>query len=208
MKIRRYQETDHHQVWALHNLALEAAGAHPGSGAWDKDLHNVSQGYLDDDGDFLVGTHDNLIEAMGALNRSSSDRAEIKRMRVYPTSNGKVWDFRCYELWRPGLPRWATSRCTYLRRSSSLRPACFISEVAIPRWDVAGPKVSISYSLRNASNNDMAAIYLPSIVCPFPRHLLRGWSQSTGPFDILSIRRSCSVHQAPTCYKTQGKLCR
>ena len=84
MKIRRYQETDHDQVWDLHNLALEAAGAHPGSGAWDEDLHNVSQEYVDGGGDFLVGTHDNLIVAIGALKRSSSDRAEIKRMRVYP----------------------------------------------------------------------------------------------------------------------------
>ena len=84
MKIRRYQETDHDQVWALHNLALEEAGAHPGSGAWDEDLHNVSQEYLNDGGEILVGTHDNLIVSMGALKRSSSDRAEIKRMRVYP----------------------------------------------------------------------------------------------------------------------------
>ena len=28
MRIRRYRESDHDEVWALHNLALEGTGAH------------------------------------------------------------------------------------------------------------------------------------------------------------------------------------
>ena len=84
MKIRRYQETDHGVVWALHNLALKGVGAHPGSGGWDEDLHRIQEEYIDRGGEFLVGTRGGRIVAMGALRRSASERAEIKRMRVHP----------------------------------------------------------------------------------------------------------------------------
>jgi len=84
MKIRRYRDPDHDDVWALHNLALEDIGAHAGNGPWDDDLHHIAEIYLEGGGDFLVGLYDARIVAMGALRRSSSDRAEIKRMRVHP----------------------------------------------------------------------------------------------------------------------------
>ena len=84
MRIRRYRESDHDDVWALHNLALEGTGAHAGNGPWDDDLHHVKDIYLNSDGEFLVGVHDQRIVAMGALKRTSTDRAEVKRMRVHP----------------------------------------------------------------------------------------------------------------------------
>ena len=87
MKIRRYGESDHDEVWSLHNVALqEISGAHAGNGPWDDDLHHIKETYLDGGGEFVVGVEGGRIVAMGALKRSSSDRAEIKRMRVHPDS--------------------------------------------------------------------------------------------------------------------------
>ena len=82
--VRRYESRDRDAVWALHHRALNAAGAHAGSGEWDGDLHHIEQQYLAAGGEFLVGEIDGRIVAMGALLRVSPDRAEIKRMRVDP----------------------------------------------------------------------------------------------------------------------------
>lgn len=84
LHIRRYRDSDHDAVWALHNLALLEVGAHAGSGPWDDDLQHIESVYLEDGGEFLVGTCDGNIVAMGALKRTSPERAEIKRMRVHP----------------------------------------------------------------------------------------------------------------------------
>jgi len=82
--IRRYRPEDHDQVWALHNLALQRVNAHPGNGAWDDDLHHIERVYLGDGGEFLVGTLDGRIVAMGALERIDDRRARVRRMRVHP----------------------------------------------------------------------------------------------------------------------------
>ncbi len=42
-------------MWDLHNLALEHAGAHAGSGPWDDDLSAIRETYLEGGGEFLVG---------------------------------------------------------------------------------------------------------------------------------------------------------
>ncbi len=84
MRIRRYRDSDHNEVWALHNLALEGTGAHAGNGPWDDDLHHIREIYLDDNGEFLVGVQGRRIVAMGALKYTSAKRAEVKRMRVHP----------------------------------------------------------------------------------------------------------------------------
>ena len=84
MRIRRYRESDHGEVWALHNAALEGTGAHAGDGPWDDDLHHVRDVYLERGGEFLVGTQEGSIVAMGALKRLTANRGEIKRMRVHP----------------------------------------------------------------------------------------------------------------------------
>ncbi len=84
MTIRRYAEADHDAVFALHNLALDAAGAHAGNGPWDDDLHHVREVYLEAGGEFLVGEVDGQIVAMGALRRLGPDRGAITRMRVHP----------------------------------------------------------------------------------------------------------------------------
>ena len=84
MLIRRYRESDHDEIWHLHNLALEGTGAHLGKGPWDDDLHHVKDEYLTKGGEFFVGTQAGRIVAMGALKRLSAARAELKRMRVHP----------------------------------------------------------------------------------------------------------------------------
>jgi N-acetylglutamate synthase-like GNAT family acetyltransferase len=40
--------------------------------------------YLKNQGEFLVGVCEGRIVAMGALRRTTNERAEIKRMRVHP----------------------------------------------------------------------------------------------------------------------------
>lgn len=82
--IRRFQDSDHDAVWALHNDALHHAGAHAGSGPWDDDLHAIRRVYLEQGGDFIVGPVDDELVAMGALRRTGPQRAEIRRMRVAP----------------------------------------------------------------------------------------------------------------------------
>jgi ribosomal protein S18 acetylase RimI-like enzyme len=84
LEIRRYRESDHDVVWALHNLALEQVDAHAGNGPWDDDLHQIEEVYLANGGEFLVGVLDGRIVAMGALKKTSAERAEVKRIRVHP----------------------------------------------------------------------------------------------------------------------------
>jgi len=83
-EVRRYQQADHGAVWDLHNLALNQVGAHAGNGPWDDDWHHIEAIYLHDHGEFLVGTLDGQVVAMGALKRVDPEIAEIKRMRVHP----------------------------------------------------------------------------------------------------------------------------
>lgn len=82
--IRRFQPEDQPAVWELHNKALIAAGAHIGNGKWDDDLNDIEGIYIRPGGEFLVGTIDSRIVAMGALKKMSDFRAEVKRMRVEP----------------------------------------------------------------------------------------------------------------------------
>jgi GNAT superfamily N-acetyltransferase len=82
--IRRYRRSDHDAVVALHNVALTQVGAHLGSGPWDEDLEAIQDAYLASGGEFLVALVADDLVAMGALRRSTPDRAEIKRLRVAP----------------------------------------------------------------------------------------------------------------------------
>lgn len=84
LEIRPYTPTDSMEVIHLHNVALEAAGAHVGNGPWDSDLLNIEGVYLKNNGAFLVGLLDGQIVAMGAVRKISDEKGEIKRMRVLP----------------------------------------------------------------------------------------------------------------------------
>lgn len=84
LEIRQYRDSDHDAVWDLHNEALNLIDAHGGNGPWDDDLHHIRQVYLESAGQFLVGTIDGRVVAMGALLPTGPAEAEIKRMRVAP----------------------------------------------------------------------------------------------------------------------------
>ncbi len=87
--IRRYRPGDREAVRNLHDDALNDVGAHLGTGLWDGDLDAVESVYLENGGEFLVGTLEDEIVAMGALRRDADGRAWITRMRVSPRLQGR-----------------------------------------------------------------------------------------------------------------------
>ncbi|MEJ7819469.1 MAG: GNAT family N-acetyltransferase [Rubrobacteraceae bacterium] len=89
--IRRYGAADHEAVLRLHKIVLRHAGvyAEGHEDELDGDLDDIDTVYLRNNGEFLVGVHDDRVVAMGALRRTSDERAEIKRMRVAPALQGR-----------------------------------------------------------------------------------------------------------------------
>ena len=87
-EIRRFQDADQPAVVRLHHDALSPTGAHLGAGPWDADLDAIDDVYLQAAGEFLVGTLDGEVVAMGALRRIDELVAEIKRMRTAATHQG------------------------------------------------------------------------------------------------------------------------
>lgn len=83
LEIRRFKKDDEDAVFNLHIRAITSTGAHL-SGKWEEDFKDVESIYIKPGGDFLVGTIDSEIVAIGALKKMSDKLAEIKRMRVDP----------------------------------------------------------------------------------------------------------------------------
>jgi ribosomal protein S18 acetylase RimI-like enzyme len=89
LHIRRYQSTDSSVVWELHNAAIGPTGAHLGDDSWYDDVLHIEEVYLQDGGEYLVGEYEGKVVAMGAVKRTTAERAEVKRMRVAPEYQGK-----------------------------------------------------------------------------------------------------------------------
>src|SRR5579884_2355574 len=87
--LRRYTPADQEAVEHLHVLAIQQTGAYLGPGPWDDDIYAIEEVYLKNQGEFLIGEYDGLFVAMGALRRTTPQRAEIKRMRVLPEYQGR-----------------------------------------------------------------------------------------------------------------------
>ncbi len=87
--LRRYQPSDMEAVEYLHVYAIQQTGAYLGRGPWDDDVYNIAAAYLNNKGEFLIGEWNGSIVAMGALRHTSSERAEIKRMRIHPDYQGR-----------------------------------------------------------------------------------------------------------------------
>lgn len=87
--LRRYTPADREAVEYLHVHAIQQAGAYLGRGPWDDDVYNIEKAYLNNKGEFLIGEWDGAFVAMGAFHHTSSERAEIKRMRVVPEYQGR-----------------------------------------------------------------------------------------------------------------------
>ncbi len=92
--LRRYEPADRAAVEYLHVHAIQQAGAYLGRGPWDDDVYAIEEVYLKNGGEFLIGECDGLLVAMGALKRTSPERAEIKRMRVHPAYQGRGYGQR------------------------------------------------------------------------------------------------------------------
>ncbi len=87
--LRRYTPADLEAVEFLHVYAIQQTGAYLGRGPWDDDVYAIEEAYLNNQGEFLIGEWDGTFVAMGALHRTSPERAEIKRMRVHPDYQGR-----------------------------------------------------------------------------------------------------------------------
>jgi ribosomal protein S18 acetylase RimI-like enzyme len=87
--LRRYQPADQEAVIYLHVFAIQQTGAYLGRGPWDDDVYAIEEAYLNNQGEFLIGEWDGVFVAMGAFHRTTSERAEIKRMRVHPDYQGR-----------------------------------------------------------------------------------------------------------------------
>jgi GNAT superfamily N-acetyltransferase len=87
--LRRYTPADQEAVEHLHVFAIQQTGAYLGRGPWDDDVYAIEEVYLKNQGEFLIGECDGVFVAMGALKRTSPERAEIKRMRVHPEYQGR-----------------------------------------------------------------------------------------------------------------------
>ncbi len=81
LSVRRYQDRDHAEVVRLHHLGLDQFDSNAGPGPWDDDFDDIPGHYFGK-GEFLVGTREGRVVAMGAFRRVSDETAEIKRMRV------------------------------------------------------------------------------------------------------------------------------
>lgn len=80
--LRQYTPADQKIVEHLHVFTIQQMGAYLGRGPWDDDIYAIEETYLKNGGEFLIGECDGQIVAMGALKRTSAERAEIKRMRI------------------------------------------------------------------------------------------------------------------------------
>lgn len=82
LSIRRYEHGDKNAVWRLHERAFRDAleEFYP---ELDRDLRRIPSEYLDD-GEFLVGTFEDRIVAVGGFQPFDDDAVEIRRMRVDP----------------------------------------------------------------------------------------------------------------------------
>lgn len=86
LRIRRYRWSDLDAVWALHQIGLAQVGLVPGDGVYyDDDFPRITEIYLADRGEFLVGeVAGSGIVAMGGLRRIDDHTAEMCRLRVHP----------------------------------------------------------------------------------------------------------------------------
>lgn len=88
IQFRQFRSSDLPAVKNVHELALKAIDMYS-TGHWNDDLDDIAKNYLDNGGDFVVGTLDGHIVAIGAFKKLSASTAEIKRMRVLPELQGQ-----------------------------------------------------------------------------------------------------------------------
>jgi len=81
LQIRRYQPQDNEAVKELHYAGLAQFGATVDP-YYDSDLNDIENVYINNHGDFIIGTEGGEIVAIGAIRQKSNGCGEIKRIRV------------------------------------------------------------------------------------------------------------------------------
>ncbi len=94
MRLVRYESRFLEPILALHRSAkmeLEKLGVGIGISNNDEegDLRDIESVYLKSGGEFLVGTLNREVMAMGGFQRLSIDSAELRRMRIRTDLQGK-----------------------------------------------------------------------------------------------------------------------
>ena len=85
MLIRRYQADDNIEVKGLHYAGVQQIDPdpeRPDNPFIDADLDNIEGVYINNRGDFIIGTVENDIIAIGALQKVSANLGEIRRIRI------------------------------------------------------------------------------------------------------------------------------
>jgi ribosomal protein S18 acetylase RimI-like enzyme len=88
LKLRRYQASDNEVVKELHLAGIAQMAEMdidvdpPGNPYFDSDLDDIEGVYINNRGDFIVGTENGEIVAIGAIRPASENCGEIKRIRV------------------------------------------------------------------------------------------------------------------------------
>jgi GNAT superfamily N-acetyltransferase len=88
VRFRSYEPRDALAVKDLNVAALRSIYPPYRNGPWNGDLDEIENRYLKG-GDFIVGTLDSMVIAMGALRRVSDAVVEIKRVGVAPDYQGR-----------------------------------------------------------------------------------------------------------------------
>ncbi|WP_265111936.1 GNAT family N-acetyltransferase [Halosolutus halophilus] len=109
LTVRRYRPGDVERVRELHEAAMRDVGAYVEGGP-DEDLENITESYLDTGGEFLVGTIDDRLVAMGAFQPVADDHylwnfvselptstVELTRMRIDPDHQRQGYGQAIYE---------------------------------------------------------------------------------------------------------------
>lgn len=92
--IRQYEPRDKDAVYQLH------VKAHVGErvgGTWERDFDHIEEVYIRSGGEFLVGELNGSVVSMGALKPDTTQRVELKRMRVLPELQRKGFGQQMYD---------------------------------------------------------------------------------------------------------------
>ncbi len=97
MLISRYQAQDNQEVKDLHYagvVQIDPNPERPDNPFIDADLDNIEGIYTNNRGEFLIGTINNQIIAMGALQKVSTNLGEIRRIRIRQDYQGRGYGYR------------------------------------------------------------------------------------------------------------------
>ncbi len=87
--IRPWHEADYDNAVTLNRDAETHIGMISETGDWAQDMEGIADTFIKSGGEFFIGTLGQKFVVMGGFKKVSSHKAEIKRMRVTPTLQGR-----------------------------------------------------------------------------------------------------------------------